>query len=88
MNLPDYAVSDEGDMMTTLVAKPSWLFVWQTTDEQGESWLSVYRSVWLADDDDWLDPFQATIAAGALRSEVVDDDRMMHGRAELAIYAA
>ena len=85
--LPDYAVLGESDMVATLVAEPHWLYVWQTTDGQGESWLSVYRSVIIEDDDAWLDPFLATIAAGALRSEVVRDERMMRGRAELAIYA-
>ena len=85
--LPDYAVLGEGDMVTTLVAEPHWLYVWQTTDEQGESWWSVYRSVMIEDDDAWLDLFQATIASGAVRSEVLTDDRVMHRRAELAIYA-
>lgn len=84
--LPDYAVLGE-DLVTTLVARPRWLYVWQTTDQEGASWLSVYRSVAVADDDSWLHPFQDQMSDGPVRSEVVRDVGIHRRRAELSVYA-
>jgi len=84
---PDHHVLGEGTLVTTHIANPYWLFAWTTTTEDGLSWLSVYRSAHIEDDDAWLDPVRDAIEGPAvLAREEVKDAGMMSGRAALTIY--
>lgn len=85
--LPDHHVLGEGALVTTHIAKPYWLFAWMTTTEDGLSWLSVYRSAHIEDDDAWLDPVRDSIEdSTVLACTEVKDAAMMSGRAALTIY--
>lgn len=52
--------------------------------------LSVYRSVWLHETDEWHAPIYKALGMYPHREvyrEVMEDPLMMHGRAELRVYA-
>jgi hypothetical protein len=52
--------------------------------------LSVYRSVWLGETDEWCDPIYEALGMfkhHEVHREVRHDPMMMHGRAELRVYA-
>lgn len=85
---PDYAVYD-GHGFTIEVAEPAYLWAWTTTDlDSGRSWRSVYRSVLVEDDDALYRPVRELIGdAEPLKSEVLPDESMMFGEAELSVYA-
>ena len=85
--LPDHHLPDDGTLVTTHIARPCWLYAWTTTTEDGLSWLSIYRSAQIEDDDAWLDPVRDGIEdSTVLAREQAKDAGMMSGRAALTIY--
>jgi hypothetical protein len=87
IDLPDTFVVD-GVTHTTYVAKPCWVYAWTTTDEDGKTWLTVYRCIRIEDDSHrWLEPVADAIkAAELLKRETIVDENMMGGQAELSMY--
>lgn len=78
---------DDGYVVTTLIARPCWLYVWLTTDPDGMSWLSVYRSVRLRVTDDWYQGvLELTSGVKLLKTGIEEDEHMMGYKAELSIY--
>ena len=86
--LPDIAIHDDGHVTTMEIAKPCWMYAWRTTElDTGMSWLSVYRSVLVRDADPMNQPVMEIIGdAELLHREVVDDQHMMFGSAEVSLY--
>lgn len=75
----------DGRAYTVVVSEPAWLYAWQTTDlETGRSWLSIYRSVLVSEDEtrDLIGHRELT------NWSPQTDPAMMFGRSELATYAA
>ena len=88
IKLPNYAMLED-TAITTVIAKPRWLYVWRSTDlETGDTWLSVYRSVLVRDTDSMFQEARVLIGDAELlrREDVTDDDEMMHGRAEFSMW--
>lgn len=85
---PDYAVYD-GHGFTVEVIEPCWIYASRITDLScGLSWLAVYRSPELRDTDDEYRAVVELIGdAEPLKSEVVEDESMFFGRAELSVYS-
>lgn len=88
--LPDIVLRD-GNAISVNVAEPCLLYAWMTTDlgEGGRSSLAVYRSTWIKDNNHkWLNPVGHLISEGVLlHRETIEDDQMVFGQAELALYA-
>lgn len=87
-DLPHVAVYD-GHGFTVEVIEPHWIYASRITNlNSGLSWLAVYRSPELRDtDDEYRAVLELTGDAEPLKSEVVEDESMFFGRAELSVYS-
>lgn len=89
VGMPGEVTYYDGHAFTSEIVEPGWLRVWTTTNlENGRSWRSVYRSPELRDtDDEYRAVLELIGDAEPLKSEVVEDESMFFGRAELSVYS-
>jgi hypothetical protein len=84
-------ISAEGKTMTTIADVPTWLRAWIEFDtDDGEPLVLVYRSIQVRKDDPIYRPvaeyFAAHEVVPAEPPEIVEDEMMMFGEAELSSY--